>query len=847
MRQVEHIADSLIEHRRIALVILLVTVLTVGTGVVHLEQESGMPAFSVGSDEEAALEEIESTFTTEHGDVTVTQIVIEGENVLTKETLVETLELQQEIREHDAVADTLVEDEPTTGVANLIATTAIRQEHPAAASSTLDEQIAALESLSQAEIDAIVQETLDGEGASADALTLMPNTYESGSPTASATMLVVFQTDEIDAATGQAPDSIIDSQATIEQLAVEHSSDTVTVVGNGVLSEEMALANDETMLIVGPLALLLVVLALAVAYRDVLDVLVSLLGIVLVQLWTFGVLGWVGIAFNPVLIAVPVLLVGLSIDFGIHVFMRYREARASGGSIDAGMTTSLGGVGVALLWVTVTTVVGFLSNLASPVPIIREVGTIAAIGIVGALVVFGLLLPVLKVELDTQLERLGANRAQQPVGADGGPVATLLSLGARAARVAPAIVIVAVLLVTLFAGVVATDVGTSFDSEDTLVDDAPDWAQALPGPFAASEYSAADDLETVDEQFVHPDSQVEILIEGSVAEPATLERIAVAERQAADYDVVDTLPDGQAQTTSPLTVMDRVAAEYPSFAEVYHAADTTGDGVPDENIDAVYDALYEVAPEEANRVLDRADGEYRAARLTIAVDRAAGSAETTADAQQLADTIDGEGLTVTATGQPLVNEVVQESLLDSLLTSLAVTVLVVILILAAVFRRVHGSATLGVVTMLPVVASVAWLIATMYALGYSLNLLTAMVASLAIGIGIDYSIHVSERFRDELAEAPAGEAIRTTVHGTGAALLGSATTTALGFGVLGFALLPILQQFGVITAVMIAYAFVGAVFVLPSLLVLWARHLSPAAHPVQGPHREQQPAESPGD
>lgn len=846
MKRVDRIAHSLVEHRRIALVVLLVTVLTVGAGVVHLEQESGMPAFTVGSDEEAALEAVESTFTTEHDDVTVAQVVVEDDNVLTKETLLGTLELQQEIREHDDIEDTLVEDDPTTGVANVIATVALRESGSETTSPTLDEQIAVLESLSQAEIDAIVRETLDGE--SADALELMPNSYESGSTTASATMLVVFQTDELGAATGQAPERIIDSQTTVERLAVENApGETVTVVGNGILSEEMAQADEETMLIVGPLALLLVVLALALAYRDLFDIVVSLLGLVVVQLWTFGALGWAGIAFNPVLIAVPVLLVGLSIDFGIHVFMRYREARASGEGIAAGMATGLAGVGVALLWVTVTTAIGFLSNLASPVPIIREVGIIAAVGIVGALVVFGLLVPTLKVELDTQFERLGLNRAQRPLGAGSERISALLSLGERAARLAPVLVIAAVLVVTLVAGVVATDVGTSFDSEDTLVDDAPDWAQSLPGPLGASEYSAADDLETVDEQFVHPDSQVEILVEGSVADPSTLERFAAAERQAADHGVVDTLPDGEAQTTSPLTVMDRVAAAHPSFAEVYYEADTTGDGVPDENVSGVYDALYAVAPTEADRVLDRSGGEYDAARLAVAVDRGAGSAETTESARELAATVDGEGVTATATGQQLVNEVVEESLLESLLTSLAVTVLVVMLLLATAFRRIHGSATLGVVTMLPVVASVAWLVATMRVLGYPLNLLTAMVASLAIGIGIDYSIHMSERFRAELEDAPAGEAIRTAVHGTGAALLGSATTTALGFGVLALALLPILQQFGVVTTLMIVYAFVGAVFVLPSLLVVWARRLTPTAEPAQDPERTPKVAETAGD
>ena len=71
------------------------------------------------------------------------------------------------------------------------------------------------------------------------------------------------------------------------------------------------------------------------------------------------------------------------------------------------------------------------------------------------------------------------------------------------------------------------------------------------------------------------------------------------------------------------------------------------------------------------------------------------------------------------------------------------------------------------------------------------------------------------------------EAMRTSVTGTGGALLGSAATTVGGFGVLGFAILPALQQFGIITGLTIVYAFLASVLVLPSLLVLWTRYLGP--------------------
>jgi len=70
--------------------------------------------------------------------------------------------------------------------------------------------------------------------------------------------------------------------------------------------------------------------------------------------------------------------------------------------------------------------------------------------------------------------------------------------------------------------------------------------------------------------------------------------------------------------------------------------------------------------------------------------------------------------------------------------------------------------------------------------------------------------------------------MRVSLTGTGGALLGSAATTVGGFGVLVFAIMPPLQQFGIITGMTIIYAFVASVIVLPSLLVVWTRYLGPS-------------------
>ncbi|PSQ38660.1 hypothetical protein BRD08_00785 [Halobacteriales archaeon SW_10_66_29] len=223
-------------------------------------------------------------------------------------------------------------------------------------------------------------------------------------------------------------------------------------------------------------------------------------------------------------------------------------------------------------------------------------------------------------------------------------------------------------------------------------------------------------------------------------------------------------------------------------------------------------------------MLHRADGAYVATRMAVSVDPEADGDAIIDQSETVAAELDAGGATVTVTGEPVVGELIQDHLLDTLLRSLAVTLLAVLAVLLVVFRVVHGSAALGAVTLLPVALAVSWIVGTMTVLGYPLSVLNVIIASLTVGIGVDYSIHVSERFRDELADGATPEAaITATIRGTGAALLGSAATTAVGFGVLALAIHPPLQQFGTVTAIMIGYAFLGAVVVLPSLLVLWAR------------------------
>jgi len=715
-----------------------------------------------------------------------------------------------------------------------------RQEYRNASNATLEEQQEQIRSMNESELNNTIQLVL-GEGAGNNggegpgAFAFMPTDYDPGSTEAEATMLIVTMEGEGSAAQGTAGDDVTDAQLAMQELGDDADGGEYLVFGAGIIFDEINNSMTDSLLIVGPLAIIFVLIALVVAYRDVLDILLGLFGIGAVLAWTFGFMGWTGIAFNQIFIAVPVLLIGLSIDYAIHIFMRHREERQNGGGAAprGSMRTALVGVGIALIYVTATTVIGFLSNLTSPVPPIREFGIVSAAGITAALLVFGLLIPALKVELDEFLEVRGIDRRKQAFGTGGGAFSSVLAVGATAARKSPYLVIVAALLLSAGGGYGATQVDTSFDQTDFIAEDPDDWMKDLPEPFAPSTYTAKANLEYVNDNFVRQDSQAQILIRqnssGTLTQDDVLERIAAAEDEAAAQEnVTQTLSNGEARIDSPLSVMESVAAENESFNESFVAADTDGDGVPDRNLGALYDDLYDVAPDRAESVIERDDGEYTAMRIVVSIQGGAGGDEVTESMRGVADVVRGDGLDATATGSAVLNKIVQDQLLETVVESLLITLVATFVFLMIAYRITEGSATLGAVTLLPVAFSVTWILGTMHLLEIPFNVITGMITSLTVGLGVAYSIHLSERYNQELERT--GEiwtAMQRAVTGTGGALLGSAATTVGGFGVLVFAILPPLQQFGQITGLTIIYAFLASVLVLPSLLAVWTKYVGP--------------------
>ncbi len=220
-----------------------------------------------------------------------------------------------------------------------------------------------------------------------------------------------------------------------------------------------------------------------------------------------------------------------------------------------------------------------------------------------------------------------------------------------------------------------------------------------------------------------------------------------------------------------------------------------------------------------------AGGDFVASLTTITTQGGeSGAAQLNTDVRDAFAPVDAAGLSAVPTSDEIINDVVITSLSDSQLSSLLITVVAAALLLMLNFFIEARRPGLGLITIFPVALVMLWAFGLMPALGLAFGPVTATVSALAIGIGVPYMIHITHRYQEDRTRfATPEEAIKSTTTNTGGALAGSAFTTVAGFGILTTASLVPFQQLGLVTAYTIAMALVGAVVVLPSLLVLWDR------------------------
>jgi len=180
------------------------------------------------------------------------------------------------------------------------------------------------------------------------------------------------------------------------------------------------------------------------------------------------------------------------------------------------------------------------------------------------------------------------------------------------------------------------------------------------------------------------------------------------------------------------------------------------------------------------------------------------------------------------TGMPAIFSKIDRELVLSQVESLLFSLGLVFLLIVLQFRSLKA----GLLGVVPIVVTVATELGVMAYAGIALDAFLVMIAAVAVGIGIDYTIHVMSRYR---AETGAGvdpeQAIANTLRSSGRAIILNAATVTFGFLVfLGGSLVP-LRNFGLLVAITMVVSALAALTLLPALMLLVKLRLRPGTAP----------------
>jgi predicted RND superfamily exporter protein len=454
----------------------------------------------------------------------------------------------------------------------------------------------------------------------------------------------------------------------------------------------------------------------------------------------------------------------------------------------------------------------------------QEFGMLAAMGIISAFFVMVTFVPAARLLIDRRRERLGKRRGASSSGSKGPSkqkaLVRVVQVGATSAATHGPLIAVVALLLSGISFYSVSEIETEFDFMD----------------FLPEELEESQTINYLLDNFNFSSSTSNVLIEGEVATASVLHAIFMSEdNMATARDVVRV--GERADTRSPTSVILKYSlptspSYIPEIGAVYDTTDPDSFGIPTTNVEVLIDALvaHPATSADIQSVIHaNEEGEYDAAVIRVTVRDAADGGEKLND--QLNSAInpledlreDGDLDEAILTDGPVLMYLTVTAMNSAGLKSVVATVIMAMFLLMIVYFAFYRTVMVGLISTVPIILVIGWVFGSMFLLGIPLNVVTIMIASLTIGLGITYAIHISHRFLEDLESRPWEEALCNTVGHTGAALFGAAATTIGGFGILAFAILPPLAQFGIVTALSIFYSFMASVFVLPSFLALWAK------------------------
>lgn len=575
------------------------------------------------------------------------------------------------------------------------------------------------------------------------------------------------------------------------------------------------------------LAVLVVVVLLAISFRSVRGVVFPLVGLSFALIWTYGLLNLSGARFTALEVAVAPLVLGLGIDYSIHLQRRYNAFRAELEDSAESWLASCARLSTPLGLAVITTVAAFLANIMSPLPPLETFGIALAVGVISAFINATVVVGALHVVLDSSGKTVPADPIRMP---------RFSKKLVEFQRSQQAIVFIIALIISGASIFGAMGLETEFDLTDFLDDEMEimEVREDLDSSYESAGWKLIYVLMEPDNSMSEIDSDFVLLNEMR----------GLHNDLANNHDVVGGGgSDASPSYEGPYKVLYDAVDNDVMFGEEFGLVITGGDlrrGVASQfDMGAALQNLSEndsiADPFTGDSWSDRIDNTVNLdedkiihIRIEVRVD-ASTSSETSKVVEWFEEELGGTDdngkmrselsgvANIYVTGDLVALQNVLDGLNSSQLSSTAISFIVSFIVLLLLTRR----AVPALVVLTPVVLATLWVVGSMVILSLKWNVLTVMVTALSLGIGIDYSIHMWRRFEAERSRRDdVWEALEETISTTGVALVLSAGTTVLGFLVLLFSPMPVVQQFGLVTALTVTFSLILSIIVLPVLLMM---------------------------
>ena len=595
-----------------------------------------------------------------------------------------------------------------------------------------------------------------------------------------------------------------DETSTLIIFSLDNDSDVTTVAKN-VIQKTEALNLPEKLYYIGspmlvtyisdlmrkdltnllPLAFLVIAFILFLSFRSISGVLLPLLIAVISIVWSLGSMAFLGIKMSMISNNIPIILLAIGSAYTIHVINRINKVSQSK-KTDV-ISTALAFVLIPLILAALTTIIGFVSFIfGAYLSMIVNFGIFTALG-----TLFASLLSIFFVP--SILEAVHYKSKKTIKQSENSFLTNYFLKPINALLIKKPKTILVFWMVLIAISIVGmSSIKRSVDIQEYFKKDNP---TRLAENIMIEKFGGTKPI------FVH--------FKGNMQSPKVLKTMI----QTSEY--MEKSPD--VYTSMSIAKL---------IAEI-NLNITNTRGIPNkiEQIEQLWFLL------EGNEVLNRFVNEDLTEGIIISKFKSPDNESKKEFAKYMREFIannSSEDCKIEITGMPFVDITMDQSLINSQIGSILIAILFVIILVGIILR----SWTSGLYASIPIIATIILLFGFMGLSGISLNIATVLVASVALGIGIDYSIHIISHFNESYKKSQdLYKSIQESILISGNAIIINVISVSAGFLILVFSEMVPLQYFGFLIALSMVSSCLGALTLLPSILILMNRNESKKKYP----------------